>query len=124
MKQHRIQKAASWVLCLGFVGFGLLYLNGALFSAWVAGGPPNPNPLGWERRALGQLSFSLASFILAIGSFKLVTALPAWHRIPVALVLIGIGFAFAPYVGRLVLQDQCLDNGGKWSNLELVCSFK
>ena len=124
MRHINLQSLASWVLALGFVAFGVLYLNGAAFSAWVAGGPPNEHPLGWERRALGQLSFSVASFALAFGSRKLVIALPAWRRLPVALVLVGLAFAAAPYVGRFILQDQCLDRGGKWSNLTLECTFQ
>ena len=108
----------------GFILLGLLYLNGALFSAWVSGGPPNSHLLGWERRAIGQLSFSLASFVLAVGSYKLVASLPAWRRLPVVLVLLGIALLIAPYVGRFVLQDKCLDGGGQWSNLTLECTAK
>jgi hypothetical protein len=109
---------------LGFVALGLLYLNGALFSLWVAGGPPNPHPLGWERRALGQLSFSVASFMLAFGSFKLVVESPALRGKTIAIVLVGLALAAAPYIGRFVLQDQCLDQGGQWSNFTLECATK
>jgi hypothetical protein len=121
MSRHRVQGTASWVLMLGFMVLGLMYLNGAFFSAWVAGGPPNSHPLGWERRALGQLAFSLASFTLAVGSFKLVRELPVRKRSSFALVLAGIVLAVSPYVDRLVLQDKCLDQGGQWSNLTLEC---
>jgi hypothetical protein len=124
MQPPNVQRLASWAVALGFVVLGLLYLNGAIFSAWVAGGPPNAHPLGWERRALGQLSFSAACFVLAAGSFKLVVALPAWRRLPVVLVALGVALGVAPYAGRLVLQDKCLDGGGKWSNLTLECTAK
>jgi hypothetical protein len=113
---------ASWVVMLGFLAFGLLYLNGAIFSAWVSGGPPNPYPVGWSRRALGQLSFSVASFLLAVGAFRLVRALPVWRRSAVVLVAVGLALLVAPYIGRFVLQDQCLDSGGSWSNLTLECT--
>jgi hypothetical protein len=119
-----IQRAASWIILAGFVLLGLLYLNGAIFSAWVSGGPPNQYPLGWERRAMGQLSFSLASFVLAIGSYKLIASLPVWRRLPMVLVLLGIALLVAPYIGRFVLQDKCLDNGGQWSKLTLECVIK
>ena len=124
MTPSLVQRCASWIVCIGFVVLGLLYLNGAIFSAWVAGGPPNSNSLGWERRALGELSFSLAAFVLAIGSYKLVTGLPVWRRNPVFVVAAGVALAFAPYVGRFIFQDQCLDMGGRWRNLELVCQMK
>jgi hypothetical protein len=112
------------VVALGFVVLGLAYLNGALFSAWMSGGPPNPHPLGWERRSIGQLCFSVASFVLSVGSYKLLVSLPVWRRLPVALIVIGIGIAIAPYVGRFLLQDRCLDAGGRWSNITLECALK
>jgi hypothetical protein len=124
MQPSRLQRVASWVVSLGLIALGLLYLNGAFFSAWMSGGPPSPYPIGWERRALGQLSFSLASFILAVGSYKLVVSLPAWRRLPIALIFAGLAMLLAPYVGRFVLQDQCLDRGGQWSNLTLECTTK
>jgi hypothetical protein len=124
MQRLALQRIASWVVCVGFAVLGLLYLNGAFFSAWVAGGPPTEYPLGWERRALGQLSFSVASFLLAVGSYKIVVALPTWRRVPTMLVVIGLALIVAPYIGRFVLQDQCLDRGGKWSNLTLECTTK
>jgi hypothetical protein len=122
MQRSSIQRAASWVMLTGFVLFGLQYLNGAVFSAWMSGGPPNPHPLGWERRAIGQLSLSLASFVLAIGSYRLIVTLPAWRRLPVALVLLGIVLLVTPYIGRFLLQDKCLDSGGQWNNLTLECT--
>ena len=121
MLHSRLQKLASWVVCLGFIALGLLYLNGAFFTAWVAGGPPNDNPLGWEPRAIGQLSFSLASFILSIGSYKLIQYLPSWRLLPICIIVMGVALSVAPYVGQFILQDRCLDAGGQWSNLELVC---
>lgn len=124
MSHARVQRIVSWVVAVGFVALGLLYLNAALFSAWMSGGPPNPHPLGWGRLALGQLSTALASFILAVGSYKLVASLPVWRRLPLALVLTGLFLSLAPYLGRFVLQDQCLGRGGSWSNITLECSTK
>jgi hypothetical protein len=123
VQSAKLQRVASWVVSLGFIVLGLAYLNGAMFSAWMAGGPPNPYPLGWERRAMGQLCFSAASFVLAIGSYKLVASLPIWRRLPFALVIIGIALAIAPYLGRFLLQDMCLDRGGQWSNETLECTL-
>jgi hypothetical protein len=119
---HRIaQKAAAWVVSLGFAFLSLAYFNGAFFSAWVAGGPPNDNPLGWERRALGQLAFSVAALVLSVASYRLVSRLPKFSRSAVAMTLIGVLVALSPYLGRFILQDKCLDNGGRWSNDHLIC---
>jgi len=124
MPRARVQRIISWVVSIGFIALGLLYLNAALFSAWMSAGPPNPHPAGWGRLALGQLGTSLPSFILAVGSYKLVASLPAWRRLPLALVLTGLFLSLAPYIGRFVLQDQCLDRGGSWRNITLACSTK
>ena len=120
----RSQRVASWVVSLGFVALGLLYLNAALFSAWMSGGPPNPYPLGWQRLAVGQLGLTVASFVLAIASYKLVVSLPKWRRVPLVFTLAGLALAAAPYAGRLLLEHQCLQIGGAWSNVTLECSVK
>jgi|EndMetStandDraft_4_1072995.scaffolds.fasta_scaffold571340_1 hypothetical protein len=122
MLYSRLQRLAGWLVSLGFVALGLLYLNAAFFSAWMSGGPPSPYPTGWGRLALGQFTFSVAAFILAAGSYKLVVSLPAWRRAPAVAVLAGLALLVAPYIGRFVLQDQCLDQGGRWSNLTLECT--
>ena len=116
------QRIASWFVCVGFAFLSVAYLNGAFFSTWVAGGPPNENPLGWERRALGQLAFSAAAMLLSIGSYKLISRLPNWPRSSVALIATGIVLALSPYAGRLMLQKNCLTQGGKWSNDHLICT--
>jgi hypothetical protein len=115
------QKIAAWVVCLGFAFLCLAYLNGAFFSAWVASGPPNDNPLGWQRRSLGQLAFSLAALLLSVGSYKLASRLPKWSYSALVTLLLGICVALSPYIGRFILQDSCLDQGGKWSSDQLIC---
>ena len=124
MTHAHIQKITSWVVSLGFPALGLLYLNAALFSAWMSGGPPNPYPHGWGRLATGQLSTSAASFVLAVASYKLVISLPAWRRTPIALIVFALFLAIAPYIGRTVLHGQCVSQKGEWSNLTLECSVK
>lgn len=115
------QRVAAWVVCIGFALLSLAYLNGAFFSAWVASGPPNDNPLGWERRALGQLGFCLACMLLSVGSFGLVSKLPRWPTWAVVVIAVGLFTGVSPYVGRFLLQDACLDRGGSWSHDQLVC---
>lgn len=124
MSLARIQHLASWVVSLGFVALAVLYLNAALFSAWMSGGPPNPYPQGWKHLAFGQLVTAMASFLLAIGSYKLIRPLPAWKRPALSLVVVGVAMSAAPYFGRFVLQDRCLDQGGQWRNVTLECTLK
>jgi len=122
MSHRLLQRIAGLLVSLGLIFIGLVCLNGAFFRAWMSGGPPNPYPLGWERRAIGQLVFSVAAFVLAVGSYKVIVALPNWRRPPVVLVFIGIAIALTPFAGRFLLQDQCLDQGGQWSNRTLECT--
>jgi len=124
MTHARIQNVASWIVSLEFLALGLLYLNAALFSAWMSGGPPNPYPHGWGRLATGQLSTSVASFVLAVASYKLVISLPAWRRAPIVLIVFALFLAIAPYVDRAVLHEQCASQKGEWSTLTLEFSIK
>lgn len=106
---------------LGLGVVGLLYLNDAFVSAWVAGGPPGPHKLGWERRSLASLLWSLAAFVAAVGLFRALGRLPrigtlAWLLLAVAAVL-----ALAPFVAREILIDACVDRGGRWVHTALEC---
>ena len=124
MPYQRLQRVSAWILLLGFLGLALMYLNGAFFAAWMSGGPPNPYPIGWERRAFGDLSLSLACLVLSLGACTLVVSLRRLRRWPLALVLLGVALAIAPRVGHFLLQDACLDRGGQWSSLTLECAHK
>lgn len=122
MQLQSIRKFASLGVSLGLLALGLLYLNNAFFSLWVASGPPNAHPMGWERRALGQLAWSVAAFTFSGASYRLLQALPRWPRSALVLLAAGSCLAMAPHVARILLQDRCLDQGGQWSNTHLECS--
>jgi hypothetical protein len=111
----------KWVALLALIGIGLLYLNGAAFSAWMSGGPPNPHPVGWGRRAIGQLCFSLSAFVAASGGFLFIGKLPSLSKAGLSLLIAAVALAAAPYVGRAVVAASCVDNGGQWRNLTLEC---
>ena len=58
-----------WLVVALLVALGLWLLNGAVFNAWAAGGPPNPHPeynLRWANRFLvaSLLSFVGAAAVL------------------------------------------------------------
>lgn len=117
-----LRSALRWLVLLGFICLALLYLNGAFFSAWVSGGPPNPYPIGWGRRALGQLCFSGAALCLGIGLFGLIRTAPKVGRFSLASLSLGLFLIAAPYIGRFIIADRCLDQGGSWSAQTLQCS--
>lgn len=101
---------------------GLFMLNDALFSAWVAGGPPSEHKLGWERRSLASLLFALALFTTAAAAFRAIPRMPQIGKLSWALLLAAAFLAVVPFVAREVLIDSCLDSGGAWNPRYLKCS--
>jgi hypothetical protein len=122
LKTSAVRQTIRWCVLLAFVCLALLYLNSAAYSAWVSGGPPNPYPIGWSRRALGHLFFSAAALFLGVGLFRGILTFPKVGRGAVVLLAIGLFLIAAPYIGRFVLTDRCLDQGGSWSNQTIQCS--
>jgi hypothetical protein len=116
-----LRAVIRWAVLAGFAYLALAYLNSAFYSAWVSGGPPNPHPLGWSRRALVHLSFSLAAVFLGVGLFRATPRLPSLSRSDFAIVAIGVALVVAPYVGRFVLAQSCSLEGGRWSNETIEC---
>ena len=112
----------KWLVLIAFIVVALLYLNGAIYSAWVSGGPPNPYPTGWSRRATGQLCFALAAVSFGLGLFKGIHTFPGATKKSAALIVLGALLALAPYIGRFALIDGCLDRGGSWNREALQCS--
>lgn len=109
-----------WTLLIGGIVWGLLQLNGALFAAWVSGGPPNPNPEAWLFVAGNRLCWAAASFLAAGGLFLLLRRGHRPRRYAfVALVLAGL-LAVFPRVREFVVSDACIDSGGRWSDLRCI----
>ena len=111
-----------WVSLLGFIGLGLLYLNGAVFRAWVAGGPPNDNPSGWLFSAGNYLFWSISAILAGVSFFMLLNSARPVSKFAVALLVLALGLAAFPLLREFVAADQCLDNGGQWSETELRCN--
>ena len=116
------RRLAKWLALIAFIIVALLYLNSAIYSAWVSGGPPNPYPLGWSRRAAGQLCFALAALSFGVGLFNGIQTFPRATKGSAAFIVLGALLALGPYIGRFVLIDSCLDRGGSWNRETLQCS--
>jgi hypothetical protein len=112
----------KWLVLIAFIIVALLYLKGSIYSAWVSGGPPNPYPLGWSRRAIGHLCFALASLSFGLGLFKGIQMFPRATNGVAVFIVLGALLALGPYIGRFVLIDNCLDRGGSWNGGTLQCS--
>ncbi len=111
--------ARAVLLC--FVLLALRFVMSALFSAWMSGGPPNPYPLGWMRRAWAHMSFAGAVVFLGWGAFLTIRRFPSPGRLACALLLVGLLLVAAPYGGRFILIDWCLDEGGRWNAEAIQC---
>jgi hypothetical protein len=116
------RQLARWLVLGSFIIVALLYLNSSIYSAWVSGGPPNPYPLGWSRRAIGHLCFALAALCFGIGLFKGIRTFPQSTNGSSAFIVLGAILAISPYIGRFVLMDKCLDRGGSWNRGTIQCS--
>jgi hypothetical protein len=114
-------RIARWSALLLLAVVGLLLLNDALFSGWMAGGLPNEHKLGWERRSLASLLMAAASFLAAGAAFRVIPRIPRIGKLSWALVLAAVALAGSPFVAREVLIDSCRDSGGSWSRDFLEC---
>jgi hypothetical protein len=110
-----------WLALVSFSVFGLVLLNGAVFRAWIAGGPPNDNHEGWIFSAGNYLAWSLASVLLGIGLFLLLRPGRILARIAVVLLCVSALLAAFPLAREFMATDSCLDSGGEWSQVELRC---
>jgi hypothetical protein len=118
-----IRNIVRWFLFLGILALALLYLNSALFSSWVAGGPPNKNPQAWEVRALRHLGFSIS--LLATGVMFLIGLKTNynWRKskykyIWVLILVVCLGY---PKAIELLLINRCISSGGQWNAEYFEC---
>lgn len=110
-----------WLLLLLFLAAALFFLTDAFFSAWVAGGPTAEHKIGWERRSLGSLALTAACLFGGIAVFRAIPRLPHPGAMAWLMAALAVALALAPWVGRQVLIDRCLDSGGRWNSATLEC---
>jgi len=122
VKLSASRQLVRWLVLSAFIILALLYLNSSIYSAWVSGGPPNPSPLGWSRRAIGHLCFALAALCFGIGLFKGIRTFPRSTKGSAAFIVLGAILAISPYIGSFILMDKCLERGGSWNRATIQCS--
>ena len=113
-----------WSVFLGCIACGLVLLNGAAARAWLAGGPPTPNPAGWLFSSGNFLLLGIAFICGGTAFFLLLKQSHLRSRTGVALLLLSLAFGVSPYARELLAQDRCLDSGGRWERGELRCVYK
>ncbi|MBB1089100.1 hypothetical protein H4F99_11475 [Lysobacter sp. SG-8] len=111
--------AIRWLLLFACLIWGALQLNGAVFAAWAAAGPPSANPEGWLFVAGNRLAWAGASFLAGAGLFLLVRERPI-GRFAAGLLIAAFLLVVFPYAREFVATDKCLDSGGRWSDLRCV----
>ncbi len=118
-----LRSALSWLVLLVAIAFALLWLNGAAFSAWMSGGPPNPYPHGWAVRSQAQLAYACASLVGGAGAFRIIRAFPVFGRLSVGLLVLSVVLGVTPSIIRFMDIDRCLDRGGRWNYEGLQCEY-
>jgi len=116
------RRLIKWLVLIAFIVVALLYLNSSIYNAWVSGGPPNPYPPGWSRRAIGHLCFAAASLSFGLGLFKGIQTFPRATNGTAVFIVLGALLALSPYIGRFVSIDNCMDRGESWNRETLQCS--
>ena len=116
-----LRRLLGWAALLSLSSVALLLLNGAAFSAWMSGGPPNPYPQGWALRSQALFCWSLSAALAAAFGFLSIRRYPdigvrVWLTLAAGVVL-----AVTPLVAREIIIDKCLDSGGRWSAASLQC---
>jgi len=110
-----------WAILLGCIALGLLYLNSAVFSAWVAGGPPTDYPESWLHRAVLRFCIAVALFLVGTAAFRWISRLPSIDRWSVALFLIAGVVLSIPLVREHMVANSCVNSGGQWDRPEFRC---
>ncbi len=112
-----LRTSFRWLLLIAGITWGLLQLNGAVAAAWLAGGPPTPNPEGWLFVAGNRLAWAAAAFLAAFGLFFLLRSKRPVSRYAIAMLVAALLLTTFPYVREYAASNACLDSGGQWSDL-------
>jgi hypothetical protein len=112
-----------WVVGIGAIYIGLIYLNSFAANIWAAGGPPTDIPQYFLWRAWVALGASVAAFSVSAASFMAIRSAPTRRQLRNATILglVALVAFGTPYIVRLIMQDDCLDEGGRWSVESQAC---
>jgi hypothetical protein len=104
------------ILPIVFVVIAAIYLNSAIFSAWVSGGPPNDYPEAWAYRSMRHFYYGLGFIVIAVTIFLSLKANA--KRIMTKCIIgsiVALALFFVPHLKKFIEIDSCLDHGGKWN---------
>jgi len=104
------------ILPIVFVAIAAIYLNSAVFSVWVSGGPPNDYPEAWAYRAMRHFYYGVGFIVIALTIFLALKT--SAKRIKVKCVIgfvVALILFSAPHLKKFIEIDSCLDHGGRWN---------
>ena len=105
-----------------FIIFAAIYLNSAVFSAWVSGGPPTDYPEAWAYRSFRHLFYGFGFILFAITVFLSLKAEAKGSKVKLIIgFLIGLSVFAIPHISKFLEVDSCLDQGGKWNAIYHRC---
>lgn len=110
-----------WLLLLVAFSVALLYLNGALFSFWAAGGPPTPYPEAYLQQGLRRTSYAFAIALCGFAAFRQLSRLSRIDRLALCCVGLATVVFCIPIARAYFATDACLDSGGRWNQLVYRC---
>lgn len=119
-RQLALQIFRRTCLIVGIALF-LLYFNHAIYCTWTAGGPPTLDPASWPHQAQASLAYALAAILGGIALYKGIGELPRIRKTTWILLAVCLSLIALPFIQRLILQDECLDSGGKWLGAIVEC---
>lgn len=117
----KAQAVSRWFVLASAIAVSLIYLNSAVYRAWLAGGPPNSNPEGWLFSSVNYLCIAGAFALGGVALFTIIGQLPSLSKKAIVLLVIAAFVGIIPFAREFVARDACLDGGGQWSNSELRC---
>lgn len=124
MRTRLTLSGIRWIILLASIVAAAVYLNSAAFSAWVAGGPPNPYPEAWGQRALVHLCMAGTILLAGIAVFRVVGSFPSLGRTTILLFILALLIFGVPYVREFLQSDACLDSGGRWNSGTYQCETR
>ena len=118
-----IKQIFRWVLFLGCVAMGFLYLNGAAGSWWVSWGPPTDYPKAWEQQAVTRFCISIVFLFTAPMVFMVLKQGFNFKRSVYKYVWLFVVVVSASYpqLREFMKIDACLDSGGTWNEKYFEC---
>lgn len=119
--KHRVSglAVARWLCLAAGVGVTLVLLNGVMANHWAASFHDTYREV-YLHRAFLCTWYGVAALLVTAALFTGSRAVRR-TRVVVALLAGALTAAAAPHVRAFLLEDRCLDSGGRWDATTFRC---